>query len=322
MSSVPGIHLGIAGQTEGETMIRYEATGGTFKQWEDSKVTDLGNPVNRTFMESRSVYWTPDNATKNGDTVTVSFVGNKDNVFAQVTMAVSVQDSKYSLTPTSKTPVPQIPTSAPLTPQVQITSYLTDMMTAAYSPFYEGLRFEMSNYAEILAGKTITATFYWTMYHLNSGLDVSYEIGLEKYGNFSLQATAWLDGSGTAVPGTIKILSDTAVHGPAEYTVPIEDFFNDMPEPTQTQITAKSNSAAAAVARSYYAENGLGEIKGLTVIEISDLANRALKDESVSFGIDLAVDAVPEKRNGEFDASMLLTREFGGEWEIVDVVFP
>jgi hypothetical protein len=85
--------------------------------------------------------------------------------------------------------IPLIPASAPLTLQDQITAYLTDMMTAAYSPFYEGLRFEMSNYAETLDGKTVTATFFWTMYHLNNGLDVSYEIGLEEQGNFSLQAT-------------------------------------------------------------------------------------------------------------------------------------
>jgi hypothetical protein len=111
---------------------------------------------------------------------------------------------------------PQIPKNEPLTPQDQITAYLTDMMTAAYSPYYEGLRFAMSNYAETLDGKTITATFYWTMYHLNNGLDISYEIGLEEQGNFSLQVAAQLDESGHIVPSTIKILSDTAANGPAE----------------------------------------------------------------------------------------------------------
>ncbi|MDR2650517.1 MAG: hypothetical protein LBB94_12510 [Clostridiales bacterium] len=42
--------------------------------------------------------------------------------------------------------------------------------------------------------------------------------------------TVQLDENDTVIPSAIKILSDTAVRGSAEYTLPIEDFFKDMPE--------------------------------------------------------------------------------------------
>jgi hypothetical protein len=150
------------------------------------------------------------------------------------------------------------------------------------------------------------------MYHLNNGLDVSYEIGLEEQGNFSLQSTARLDGNGHIIPGTIEILSDTAANGPAEYTQPIEDFFNDLPEPSQTQIMAKNNSDAAAVVRAYYAGNGFGEIAELELAEVSGDVESKFKNETVAFFVEFASD--PYKHPARV---IVLTRNTGAKWEII-----
>jgi hypothetical protein len=95
MSSTPGIILSIAGQAEGLTTLKYEATSGSFGLWEDGVITGLGNPTNRKFGDSPSAHWTPDDATQNGDAVTVSLLGESGDVLAQVNMAVSVQDNWY-----------------------------------------------------------------------------------------------------------------------------------------------------------------------------------------------------------------------------------
>jgi beta-lactamase regulating signal transducer with metallopeptidase domain len=104
MSSTPGIILSIAGQAEGLTTLKYEAASGSFGLWEDGVITGLGNPANRKFGDPPSAHWTPDNATQNGDTVTVSLLSERGDVLAQINMAVSVQDNWYSLIPTSKSP--------------------------------------------------------------------------------------------------------------------------------------------------------------------------------------------------------------------------
>jgi beta-lactamase regulating signal transducer with metallopeptidase domain len=76
----------------------------------------------------------------------------------------------------------------------QMTDYLTVLFNKAYSPYYGGLRYEITNYAETLDGDNYTATFYWTMYHRDSGGDISADTGRETSGNFSLQATAKTEG--------------------------------------------------------------------------------------------------------------------------------
>jgi beta-lactamase regulating signal transducer with metallopeptidase domain len=107
MSSVPGIHLGIEGQFEEASNIRYEAESGAFVLWEGATVTSLGNSAERPLSETGSVYWTPDSATKDGDAVAVSVVNGIGEIPVQETMAVDIQDYWYSLMPTSKALAPR-----------------------------------------------------------------------------------------------------------------------------------------------------------------------------------------------------------------------
>ena len=45
----------------------------------------------------------------------------------------------------------------------QIFSYLSGLFTEAYSPYYDGLRYEISNYEETISDNKCVATFLWTM---------------------------------------------------------------------------------------------------------------------------------------------------------------
>jgi phenylalanyl-tRNA synthetase beta subunit len=85
-----------------------------------------------------------------------------------------------------------------------------------------------------------------------------------------------------------------------------------LPEPSQAQITAKNNSAAAAAARAYCAGNGLGEIAKLELTDVSGDIESKFKDETVAFFVEFASD--PYKHPGRV---IVLTRDTGGEWEII-----
>jgi hypothetical protein len=104
MPSATGIILSVKGQAEGAATLKYEASSGSFGLFKDGINTGLGNPADRKFGDIPAVHWSPDGATKDGDAVTVSLLGEGGDVLAQVTMAVSVQDDWYSLIPTSKPP--------------------------------------------------------------------------------------------------------------------------------------------------------------------------------------------------------------------------
>jgi hypothetical protein len=204
------------------------------------------------------------------------------------------------------------------TTQGEIASYLTEMFNKAYSPYYEGLRYEIGSYSESVDGGAVSATFYWTMHHLNIGLDAGCEIGVEEQGNFDLQATAQLDGNGAVISDTIEILSNTAARGSAEYTLPVEDFFSDLPAPTQTLLAAKINSSASAAARRFIAANGLSAKEPntirLAVIQAPDGYDaKLLKDDTAAFSIEF-----PGDPQSQLERYIVLTRGKNGEWEIVD----
>lgn len=106
--------------------------------------------------------------------------------------------------------------------QAQLFDYLSGLFDAAYSPYYEGLRYQFSNYQDRLDGDSYTATFLWTMYNLDSGGDISSDAGREMESNYFLLAT------GTVAEGSltdITVLADTSLSGPAHYSMPVEDFF-------------------------------------------------------------------------------------------------
>jgi beta-lactamase regulating signal transducer with metallopeptidase domain len=325
MSSYPGIHLGIVGQTEGETTIRYEATAGTFNLWEGSQVTSLGNPINRSFTESRAVYWTPDSATKNGDTVSVSFVNGAADVLAQVTMAVSVQDSKYSLIPTSAPPASETPAPTPspvgepfdTNIQKQLTRHLETQFTDAYDAYYDGLRYRMSNYAETVEDGKYIATFHWTMYNLGNGLDIESDFGKEQQSNFSFQATADVTENGLLDIPTLVVMSDTAPTGPPVYDTAVEAYFPD-PNGGAVKLTdGEVYKSALSTAIEYYNSNSTfeGKVANLTLIEVNSdyISTDKVKGAVAAFNVEFEDD--PKSHPAR---SIILTRETGGEWEVIN----
>lgn len=107
----------------------------------------------------------------------------------------------------------------------QLFSYLSELFNEAYSPYYDGLHYEMSGYEEITDGNGATATFLWTIYFLGKGWDVGSDEGAEQQMNCSLQATAAVDADGTLDLETISVLMDVSVKGAADYSLPVEKLF-------------------------------------------------------------------------------------------------
>ena len=134
----------------------------------------------------------------------------------------------------SPTKAPGPETSSPTPPgppciQEQITAYLSELFTQAYSPYYDGLHYEMSEYAETEADGVYTATFLWTMYHLGKGWDVGSDEGVEQQINVNLQVTAEVKDSGLLDLDTISALMGVGARGPLEYRDPVEELFPDQP---------------------------------------------------------------------------------------------
>lgn len=118
--------------------------------------------------------------------------------------------------------------------QSQLETYLKLVCNQAYSPYYEGLRYEMSRYQESRDGDAFTSTFLWTMYNQdNSGFSNTGE----SESNFQLQATGQLtDG----ILSTIEVMADISPTGPAAYNIPLSDLFPNASAPVTLtgQITA------------------------------------------------------------------------------------
>lgn len=108
----------------------------------------------------------------------------------------------------------------------QIFSYLSELFNKAYSPYYDGLHYEINDYEEVTDGRTVTATFLWTMYHIGKGWDVGTDEGVEQEANWSLQAVVATDENGALDLETISIFSDDGgVKGDTNYSVPVEETF-------------------------------------------------------------------------------------------------
>lgn len=118
--------------------------------------------------------------------------------------------------------------------QSQLETYLKLVCNQAYSPYYGGLRYEMSRYQESRDGDAFTSTFLWTMYNQdNSGFSNTGE----SESNFQLQATGQLtDG----ILSTIEVMADISPTGPAAYNIPLSDLFPNASAPVTLtgQITA------------------------------------------------------------------------------------
>ncbi|MDR3295371.1 MAG: lysophospholipase [Clostridiales Family XIII bacterium] len=129
--------------------------------------------------------------------------------------------------------------------QPLVKQYMDDKFTQAFSPYYEVLRFTMTNYEENTSDGTLTATFLYTMTHRNYYKDpdtVLYikeakesgspyyqtyydEYNADKEGNFDLQFTAKLSDDETIDISTAVIWNNSAATGGAVYTpIEAEDF--------------------------------------------------------------------------------------------------
>lgn len=107
----------------------------------------------------------------------------------------------------------------------QLFSYLSELFTEAYSPYYDGLRYEMNDYKETTEGNEVTATFLWTMYHLGKEWDVGTDEGVEQQVSWKLQATVTAHEDGLLDLETISVFSNSSARGPASYDIPIEEEF-------------------------------------------------------------------------------------------------
>lgn len=114
---------------------------------------------------------------------------------------------------------------AALSTQEQIFSYLSDLFTQAYSPYYDGLHYEINEYEEAADESGLTATFLWTEYYLGKGWDVGTDEGVEQQANWRLQVKAAVREDGTLDLDTISVLVDMSVTGDANYNSPIEEWF-------------------------------------------------------------------------------------------------
>lgn len=107
----------------------------------------------------------------------------------------------------------------------QLFSYLAELFNNAYSPYYDGLHYEIKNYEETTDGGKVKARFLWTMHFLGKRWDVASDEGVEQTINWFLQATATFDEDGALDLETISVVVvEDATEDGADYT-PIDEYF-------------------------------------------------------------------------------------------------
>lgn len=116
---------------------------------------------------------------------------------------------------------------AAMSTEEQLFSYLSERFDQAYSPYYDGLHYEMNEYEETADENKVTAAFLWTMYHLGKGWDVGTDEGVEQQMNCRLQATVLLGEDGALDFETASILMNNSPVGEADYSIPLEELFPD-----------------------------------------------------------------------------------------------
>ena len=122
-------------------------------------------------------------------------------------------------------PAPESGGPAAMSTREQIFSYLSELFTRAYSPYYDGLHYEINEYEEITDESGLTATFLWTEYFLGKGWDVGTDEGVEQQANWRLQVKAAFQEDGTLDLETIAVFVDTSPVSPPNYDSPIEEWF-------------------------------------------------------------------------------------------------
>lgn len=144
--------------------------------------------------------------------------------------AWTIVDNSGNVNLTEPEPEPTAEVSEPpvvLSTREQIFAHLSDMFTKAYSPYYDGLRYEMNYYEETSDGNQVTATFLWTEYWLGKGWDIGTDEGVEQMTNSWLQVVATVGEDGAVDFETASILMDDSAKGSPNYSIPIEEAFPD-----------------------------------------------------------------------------------------------
>ncbi len=116
-------------------------------------------------------------------------------------------------------------TDAVLSYEEQLFEYLSQLFDKVYSPYYDGLHYEIKFDKTNAENGEWKARFLWTMYHIGKGWDISSDEGIEQEGNLHLEATVKINTDGTLDFNSIEIFADSGANGPAVYNIPLHEFF-------------------------------------------------------------------------------------------------
>ena len=192
--------------------------------WSDKYLADH-------FLVVKAVYYTEyDHAqtTRSDGEVTMYFYLTQDvdsGKWTIVDNSGNVNWSENSSIGESVSPVIESNNPAVKSTEEQLFSYLSGLYDEAYSPYYDGLHYEIIEYEETTDEKTVTATFIWRMYFLGKGWDVGTDEGVEQMANEKLQAVVTVGEDGTLDFETASILMDDSGRGAPNYSLPIEEGF-------------------------------------------------------------------------------------------------
>lgn len=139
--------------------------------------------------------------------------------------AWTIVDNSGNVNWSENNPAGESGNPAAMSTEEQLFSYLSGLYDEAYSPYYDGLHYEIIEYKETTDEKTVTATFTWRMYFLGKGWDVGTDEGVEQMANEKLQAVATVGEDGTLDFETASILMDDSGRGGPNYSIPIEEGF-------------------------------------------------------------------------------------------------
>ena len=161
--------------------------------------------------------------TRDPETGKWSIVDNSGNLNWAEPDPKETADAK-AVPETSDTPAQE---TAPVVPsyEEQLVAYMTDLFNGVYSPYYDGLHYEIRYANETVDESQWTAEFFWTMYFLGKGWDIESDEGVEQQANMGLQASAQIKTDGMLDLDTIAVFADSSAKGPAVYDIPLEAMF-------------------------------------------------------------------------------------------------
>lgn len=210
--------------------------------------------------------------------------------------------------------LPELSSDADPEMQSQLFDSLSTLFDTAYSPYYEGLRYEISDYQDLRTGDDYTAAFFWTMYNLDNGGDIPADTGRQAQSCYSLLATGKIaDGKLTSV----TVMADTSLKGPAQYTQPLASLFPgaDTTLTLTGYITALDPSARTVA---------FDQVFWLTSLENDDLMDElGLMEEEMPSGSNDFFIYNPETDTHTYPISPQATQQIfdapeDGPWHLVD----